>query len=572
MKKYILLMLFSTFLFSASSIENIFIPNKEEVKQVEEVNKETDKLIDEVKETPIVLEQKTEIKVNKKELSHIEKDIDADLVSIDNINIDIKNILSNAFIEKEDEIKTLTLLNSIKIEDFSEKYLKDLSLISDSDKKKSVLEKVEILKTKITKILAIKDNLIERYSEKVKLKETVISKTPIENYISILNKEFGNYNKYVKYFGLDAGRVIIFGFSIMGFIVVGYFLNILLKFLFSKLSKVSDDDELENNNFDSIKKPLSFFFFLIGLQVGLEILIYPNSIYLWLSLTFITINTINVMIILNKLVDILLFIISHKRSFNNTRIEVLNLISRGSKILVFLIASIFILSKYGVDTNKILASLGIGSLAVAFASKDIITKFFSGLKLIIDDDFSSGDWVHFNSNGQEGTIIDIGLSNTRVRTFDNALLVIPNSEITESSFVNWNRRKIGRKIGFKIGVKYSSKREDLKNAIIEIEDMLINHPDIAPSEADFTKKKVNNGKLVSIGDDLGLKNVVMVNLSDFNASSIDIDIYAFSKTVVWAEWRFVKQDIMFKIMEILEKHNLEFAFPSQSIYIEKEEN
>ena len=97
----------------------------------------------------------------------------------------------------------------------------------------------------------------------------------------------------------------------------------------------------------------------------------------------------------------------------------------------------------------------------------------------------------------------------------NALLIVPNSIITNESYINWNRRKIGRKIGMKIGVKYDSKISDVKQAITEIKEMLSESLLISPTSADFDKKRVSSGKLVAIGNELGLKNTLFVNLAEF---------------------------------------------------------
>jgi MscS family membrane protein len=98
--------------------------------------------------------------------------------------------------------------------------------------------------------------------------------------------------------------------------------------------------------------------------------------------------------------------------------------------------------------------------------------------------------------------------------------------------------------------------------------MLSENLNIAPITADFSKKRISSGKLVAVGNELGLKNTLFVNLSEFADSAIIIDIYAFSRSVDWGNWRETKEEVMFNIMGILEKNNLEFAFPSQSIYIE----
>jgi len=120
-------------------------------------------------------------------------------------------------------------------------------------------------------------------------------------------------------------------------------------------------------------------------------------------------------------------------------------------------------------------------------------------------------------------------------------------------------------------VKYDSKRQDIKNAIEEIRQMLVEHPEIASKDTKYehiTKRHGKVAKLVSKDDLEGVKRTLLVYLDEFSDSSINILVYCFSKSVMWEDWLRIKQDVMEKIMEIFEKNNLEFAFPSLSIYDE----
>ena len=219
----------------------------------------------------------------------------------------------------------------------------------------------------------------------------------------------------------------------------------------------------------------------------------------------------------------------------------------------------------GVNLTAILSGLGIGGLAVALAAKDTLANFFATISILVSDTFAQGDWIQVGPS--EGTVVEIGLRVTTLRTFDNALISIPNSTLVNDDVKNWSRRTVGRRIKISLGVKYDSKPDDIKNTIEEIRTMLENHPNIATSNT--IHQYENSGfKLVSQDDVYGVKKTLLVYLDEFAASSINILVYCFSSSVVWNEWLEVKQDVMFKIMNILEKNDLEFAFPSLSIYEE----
>jgi len=258
--------------------------------------------------------------------------------------------------------------------------------------------------------------------------------------------------------------------------------------------------------------------------------------------------------------------ISEQRNIKN------DLVNIGIKIINFiilLIGLLIMLFYAGVNLTAVLSGLGIGGFAVAFAAKDTISNFFGTLSILFSDVFSQGDWIEID--GHQGVVVEIGLRVTTIRTFDNALIAIPNGTFASKDVKNWDKRILGRRIKMHIGVKYDSKSKDIKNAIEEIRVMLDKHPSIATKATKYShhNERTHTAKLVSKDDLEGVKNNLLVYLDEFSDSSINILVYCFSKSVKWAEWLETKEDVMHKIMAILETNNLEFAFPSLSIYNEK---
>ena len=247
-----------------------------------------------------------------------------------------------------------------------------------------------------------------------------------------------------------------------------------------------------------------------------------------------------------------------------------DLINVGIKIInfiIFLIGLLFALHFAGVNLTAVLSGLGIGGFALAFAAKDTISNFFGTIAVLVSDVFSQGDWIEID--GKEGTVVEIGLRVTTLRTFDNALIAIPNGTFASKEVKNWNKRKIGRRIKMSIGVTYSSKKENLQKAVEEIRQMLQEHPKIASEKTVYEYQYTHHAKLVSKDDLEGVKNTLLVYVDEFADSSINILVYCFSKSVQWRDWLETKEDVIYKIMEILERNSLEFAFPSLSIYREK---
>ncbi len=242
------------------------------------------------------------------------------------------------------------------------------------------------------------------------------------------------------------------------------------------------------------------------------------------------------------------------------RKELVNLAVNLAKGIILIAAMAVILSHYGISIAAILSTLGIGGLAFALAAKDTLSNLFGGVTILFDNVFRMGDWVKIKD--VEGTVAEIGLRSTTIRTFDNALITIPNSIISVASVKNWNRRMVGRRIKMYVGVTYESNIDDIRRTLDDIRQMLKEHPGIADPKEKKTVRRVRY-KFSSHEDALGIKSTQLVYLDRFNDFSIDILIYCFSKTVDWADWLAVKEDLLYKIADILKKNHLEFAYPTQ---------
>jgi MscS family membrane protein len=251
------------------------------------------------------------------------------------------------------------------------------------------------------------------------------------------------------------------------------------------------------------------------------------------------------------------------------RHEVINLAMRVINIVIYLIGLIVILNLFNVDLSAILSGLGIGGFAVAFAAKDTIANFFGSVSILMGDLFEQGDWIAVDS--YEGTVVEIGLRATTIRTFDNAMIAIPNFKLVDNGLKNWSKRQLGRRIKMHIGVTYESDFNDIKKAVDEIREMLVEHKDIANNTQEMLHSE-RYSRLVSKEDFKGIKRTMLVYMDRFSDSSIDILVYCYSKSVIWNEWLEIKEDVMYKIAKILEKNNLSFAYPAMTVHYTESEN
>lgn len=211
------------------------------------------------------------------------------------------------------------------------------------------------------------------------------------------------------------------------------------------------------------------------------------------------------------------------------------------RVAIIITASLILLETLGISVSALLAFGGIGGIAIGFAAKDILANFFGGLMVYMDRPFAVGDWISSPDKQIEGTVEEIGWRTTRVRKFDKRPLYIPNQVFSTAVLENPSRMT-NRRINETIGLRYDD-IEQVKAIVEEVENMLKHHPEIDTGQT------------------------LMVHFNEFGASSLDFFIYTFTKTTVWAHFHQVKQDVLFKIGAIIDKHGAEIAFPTQTLHV-----
>lgn len=218
-----------------------------------------------------------------------------------------------------------------------------------------------------------------------------------------------------------------------------------------------------------------------------------------------------------------------------------NIFSTIIRIIIVVLGFVTIAKEWNYDISGFVASLGIGSLAVAFAAKDSLANVFGSLIIILDKPFKIGDWI--TANGIEGTVEKISFRSTCIRTFPQELVYVPNSLLSNTPITNFTMRE-KRRIDFILGVTYSTTSEQLQTLIAQIKEFLL-----AQEEKLYT-------------DD------IRVHFVEYGASSLNIRIVCYAKTGSHLEYLDILQNINFKVMDILEKAGVGCAFPSTSVYFE----
>lgn len=218
------------------------------------------------------------------------------------------------------------------------------------------------------------------------------------------------------------------------------------------------------------------------------------------------------------------------------------ILSRIIKIILTIIIVLLYGEHFGMSLSGLLTFGGIGGLAVGMAGKDILSNFFSGIMLYFDRPFSIGDWIRSPDRNIEGKVAEIGWRITKITTFDHRPLYVPNSLFSSISVENPGRMT-NRRITTTIGLRYQDAAK--VGAIVEaVNQMLRSHESIDQQQT------------------------LLVYFNQFGDSSLNIMVYCFTKTTVWAEWLAAQQDVFLKIIDIVQAHDADFAFPSQTLYLD----
>ncbi len=429
----------------------------------------------------------------------------------------------------------------------------------------------------------IRDNIIEYEavlnvnntlsSELVRYKKTMYDAVKLSSFglislgykinSSTLGEEL---NRYIAWSGLNSAKLVF----ILIILLVAYGLRklivtltgVVLQRFFNRSTDIAYIVQ-------SVSGVLSLLMVVLTLDIVVEVYAGFSEV-LWLDRMFSIIYTALITYLVYRLLNAVASVkMEHFRRSQYLRHEVINLALRVTNVIIYFIGFIVILKLFNVDLSAILSGLGIGGFAVAFAAKDTIANFFGSVSILMGDLFEQGDWIEVD--GYEGTVIEIGLRATTIRTFDNAMIAIPNFKLADNGLKNWSKRQLGRRIKMHIGVTYESDFENIKHAVHDIRQMLIDHEGISNTNEEISHAE-RYTKLVSKEDYKGIKRNILVYMDRFSDSSIDILVYCFSKSVVWNEWLAVKEDVMYKIATILQQNSLSFAYPAMAIHYVKDED
>ncbi|HUU00161.1 MAG TPA: mechanosensitive ion channel family protein [Myxococcota bacterium] len=325
-------------------------------------------------------------------------------------------------------------------------------------------------------------------------------------------------------------------------IIVKHLVDVWLK-KFTQRSKSELDDRL----LKAFRSPAIFLVYVVGVYLAFQILTLPEDPFdlpRFIRALFTSLLIIDGAWFLSSSTSILEMYLTRFTAGTETKLDdqLVPIVRKAVRVIVFVVAFVMIIQNLGYSASSLLAGLGLGGLAFALAAKDSLANMFGSVTIFADRPFHIGDWI--KAGGAEGTVEDVGFRSTRIRTFEKTLVTIPNSKLAGSIIENMDARPI-RRVSMTIGVTYDTSAEQMQQAVEAIREILKNHQ----------------------GVDQGYW---LVNFTDFGASSLDIFVYYFTRTKVWAEYLDTRQQVNLEIMRGLDALGLEIAFPSQTVYLKRE--
>ena len=340
--------------------------------------------------------------------------------------------------------------------------------------------------------------------------------------------------------GIDIFEILI-GLGI--FLIFLIFRGLISKLIIKKLKIITQKttNKLDDTFVKAMEGPARFLPVVLGFFIASYYMSFSDDTRSFVENINRTLITILLFWIIHQIIEPISYILSGLGKIL-TR-ELIGWIIKSLKVLIFILGAAAVLELWGIKIGPIIAGLGLFGVAVALGAQDLFKNLISGILVLVEKRFKMGDWILVEGI-IEGIVEKIGFRSTTIRKFDKSLAIIPNFQFAENAVINVSQTT-NWIISWIINLQYDSTVEQLKKVRDEIEDYIKSHEDF-DSEIGYA-----------------------VRIDKFAESSIDMYVRCFTKTDEWEKWLSVKERLAIQIKQIVEKNGASFAFPSQSIYVEK---
>jgi MscS family membrane protein len=242
------------------------------------------------------------------------------------------------------------------------------------------------------------------------------------------------------------------------------------------------------------------------------------------------------------------FLVNKADDNEESRLALIRFSSGVLNIVIAAFMAIMIITELGYNVTALVTGLGLGGLTVALAAKDAAANFFGGAVIVMDRPFEIGDWIR--TDAVEGTVIDINMRATTIRTSAGAHTIIPNQILSNSAITNWSRGIERRRIEMELGFEYGAPASDIEAFIRDAKAMLEADDDVdASADADSPE--------------------AVVRFFELGEYSLKVKLYCYTKCTAYPDFLAVKERVLFKLIKLAERHHLTFAYPTQTLEVKK---
>jgi MscS family membrane protein len=347
--------------------------------------------------------------------------------------------------------------------------------------------------------------------------------------------------------------VVILAFGIIFKKIISKVISWMIYFSFRKYSKGVGISKFHF----LLDRPFAIFILLLTLYAAFDKLHFPSEwnmvsiehigLRLIIYRTFQVIMTLSITWIILRFIDFIGDIYNYRAILNdtNSKDQLITFVRDGFKILVGIICLMIILGAiFKINLTSLIAGLGIGGLAIALAAKETIENLLGSFTIFLDKPFKQGDLVKVGD--VTGNIEKIGFRSTRIRTLEKSFVTIPNKKMVDTSLDNLSLRST-RRAAFNVSLTYDTSSDQLKGIVNDLQTYL------------DSNSKTKNGEAI-------------IRLFEFSPTSLNIMVLYFVNTMEYEEYLKVREEVNYKIMEIVEKYGAEFAYPDHySVHTKLEE-
>lgn len=336
-------------------------------------------------------------------------------------------------------------------------------------------------------------------------------------------------------------------FGLVILIILGFGVHRLLSFLLGNILVLfitkAGHRQLALEHVPPLARPLSIWLLVLFLLNFLPALQLPAQFSNFLLTGLYVLAHLMVIVVLYRIVDVFSATYQNIKKAEETSFEkqLKPLLKRVIKTVVIIIGSLFMLQNLNFDITTLLAGISLGGLAFALAAQDTVKNFFGSLVIFTDKPFKVGDWISFSD--MDGTVEEVGIRSTRVRTFYNSLVYMPNGKLADMPVDNYGERRY-RRFFTTIAITYDTPTILIEKYLEGLRRIVIEHPD--------TRKDYYN-----------------VYLNDFNSSSLDIMFYIFFEVPDWPSELQAREEVMLSTIKLARELGVRFAFPTQTLHMEE---